>query len=99
MEYDRVALDAYVENFLRERKIHLAKLESLGRSPHLFEEIPMVVTAMAARGYLGSLNLEGDRMKMALANYLNSTFPDAIDPEIPAAIEYARQYWMMAYGY
>lgn len=99
MEYDRVALDVYVENFSRERKIWLAKLDSLGRSPHLFEEIPMVVTAMAARGYLGSLKLERNEMEMALESYLNSKFPDAIDPEIPAAIEYARQYWMMAYGY
>lgn len=99
MEYDKVALDAYVEEFSHERRMHLERLKNLGRSPHLFEEIPLVVTAMAARGYLGSQNLERDNMEMALASYLNSKFPDAIDPEIPAAIEYARQYWIMAYGY
>jgi hypothetical protein len=99
MEYDKVALDAHVEDFSREREIHLARLKDLGRSPHLFEEIPMVVTAMAARGYLGKITSNGSELEMALASYLNSKFPDAIDPEIPAAIEYARQYWMMAYGY
>lgn len=99
MEYDKVELDAYVEDFSLEKKIQLARLNDLGRSPHLFEEIPMVVTAMAARGYLGSRKLERDKIEMALASYLNSKFPDAIDPEIAAAIEYARQYWMMAYGY
>lgn len=99
MEYDESALDAYVEKFSHERKIYLARLRNLGRSPHLFEEIPLVVTAMAARGYLGSQNLEGNQMEMALASYLNRKFPDAIDPEIPAAIEYARQYLIMAYGY
>jgi hypothetical protein len=99
MEYDKSLLDAYVKNFLLDRENLAEKMESHCGTSRLFEKIPMVMKAIAAEGYFMSIHLSGLEMKIAITSYLNSEFPDSIDPEIPASVEYAKQYWMMVYGY
>lgn len=99
MEYDKSALDAYVESFLLDRDKFTEKQDGHERTSRPFENIPMVMKTIAAKAYFMSIHMESKEMEWALASYLNSKFPDSIDPEIAAAIEYARQYWIMAYGY
>lgn len=99
MEYNKHDLLTYVEDFTQEHRKHLEQLKMVGRPLRLFEEIPMTVKAIAAQGYFMNLGLTRRDFELLLAQFLNNEFPDSIDPEVPAAIEYARQYWVWVSGY
>ena len=91
--YDIAARDAYIEKFERETTSWKKK----ARRNSEFEKIPIVLRAMAVRGFF--LTVSDVDLEKELSSYFVKNFPEATDPEVSAAIEYANQFWMMVYGY